>query len=68
MTFSSVFPAMTEWVPQELLPIMPPRVLWLWVAGSGPKRQMMALRFFAQPVQNDAGLHACCLGLRIEVD
>jgi hypothetical protein len=28
---------MTEWTPQELLPIIPPSVQWLWVAGSGPK-------------------------------
>ena len=34
---SSVLPAMTEWTPQELLPIMPPRVQRSWVAGSGAK-------------------------------
>ena len=33
---SAVSPAMTECVPQELLPIMPPSVQRLWVAGSGP--------------------------------
>ena len=27
----------SEWTPQELLPIIPPRVLWLWVEGSGAK-------------------------------
>jgi len=26
----------TEWVPQELFPIIPPSVAWSWVAGSGP--------------------------------
>jgi hypothetical protein len=36
-TFSTVFPAITECEPQELLPIMPPRVQRLCVAGSGPK-------------------------------
>src|ERR1700691_5459689 len=34
---SSVLPAMTECTPQELLPIMPPRVQRSWVAGSGAK-------------------------------
>jgi hypothetical protein len=33
---SAVTPAMIECVPQELLPIMPPSVQRLWVAGSGP--------------------------------
>src|SRR5699024_2907311 len=31
------FSAITEWMPQELFPNMPPRAQWLWVAGSGPK-------------------------------
>src|SRR3954470_12454488 len=30
-------PAICACIPQELLPSMPPRVQWLWVAGSGPK-------------------------------
>src|SRR6185437_1859055 len=34
---SAVTPAMIEWVPHELLPIMPPSVQRLCVAGSGPK-------------------------------
>ena len=34
---STVLPAITECAPQELLPIMPPSVQRLWVAGSGPK-------------------------------
>src|SRR5208283_5056357 len=29
-------PAICAWTPHELLPIMPPRVQYLWVAGSGP--------------------------------
>jgi hypothetical protein len=33
---SAVTPAMIECVPQELLPIIPPIVQRLWVAGSGP--------------------------------
>ena len=33
---STVLPDMIECTPQELLPIMPPKVQWLWVAGSGP--------------------------------
>ncbi len=35
--FSTVLPAITECAPQELLPIMPPSVQRLCVAGSGPK-------------------------------
>ena len=35
-TLSSVFPAMIECTPQELLPIMPPSVQQPCVAGSGP--------------------------------
>ena len=35
-TLSDVFPAITLWMPQELLPIMPPSVQWVCVAGSGP--------------------------------
>ena len=34
--FSTVLPAITECAPQELLPIMPPSVQRLCVAGSGP--------------------------------
>jgi hypothetical protein len=34
---SAVTPAMIECTPHELLPIMPPNVHRLWVAGSGPK-------------------------------
>jgi hypothetical protein len=36
-TLSTVVPPITECGPHELLPIMPPSVLWLWVAGSGAK-------------------------------
>ena len=35
--FSSTLPAICACMPQELLPIMPPSVLRLCVAGSGPK-------------------------------
>ena len=35
--FSTVLPAITECAPHELLPIMPPSVQRLCVAGSGPK-------------------------------
>ena len=34
---STVLPPMRAWTPHELLPIMPPRVQRLWVAGSGAK-------------------------------
>ena len=34
---STVLPPMRAWTPQELLPIMPPRVQREWVAGSGAK-------------------------------
>jgi hypothetical protein len=34
ITLSTVLPPITECVPQELLPIMPPRVHRSWVAGS----------------------------------
>ncbi|CAM5485426.1 hypothetical protein SGLAM104S_08801 [Streptomyces glaucescens] len=37
-TLSAVVPQATEWEPQELLPIIPPRVQRLCVDGSGPKR------------------------------
>ena len=30
-------PAITEWMPQELLPIMPPKVAYSWVEVSGAK-------------------------------
>ena len=35
-TLSTVLPASSECVPQELLPIIPPSVHRLWVDGSGP--------------------------------
>ena len=37
MTLSTVLPPITECTPQELLPIMPPSVLWVCVEGSGAK-------------------------------
>src|SRR5438128_112788 len=33
---------MTECTPQELLPIIPPSVQWVWVAGSGPNTRLCA--------------------------
>jgi hypothetical protein len=36
-TLSEVRPAITEWMPQELLPIMPPKVAHWWVEVSGAK-------------------------------
>jgi hypothetical protein len=39
-TWSEVRPVprpISEWTPQELLPIMPPSVLWVCVEGSGAK-------------------------------
>ncbi len=35
--------------------------------GVGAERQMMLLRFLAQPVEHNAGLNACCLGLWIKM-
>ena len=32
---STVLPAITEWTPHALLPIIPPSVQWLCVDGSG---------------------------------
>ncbi len=37
--FSSVLPAICACMPQELLPIIPPSVLWVCVAGSGPNHR-----------------------------
>ena len=36
---STTFPVRWAVAPQELLPIMPPSVQFMWVAGSGPKRR-----------------------------
>ena len=36
--------------------------------GVGAEGQLMAFCFLAQPVEHNAGLHARCLGLRIEID
>ena len=49
---------MTECVPQELLPIIPPSVQWLWVDGSGPKVRPCCLGRVAQVVEHAARLHA----------
>ncbi len=40
---STTLPVRWAVAPQELLPIMPPRVQWSWVAGSGPKRSPVSL-------------------------
>src|SRR5919201_7367 len=32
---STVLPPIREWAPQALFPIIPPKVQYLWVAGSG---------------------------------
>ena len=53
-TLSAVVPQATECEPQELLPIMPPRVQRLWVEGSGPKRQAVRGGGVPQLVQDDA--------------
>jgi hypothetical protein len=36
---STTLPVRWAVAPQELLPIMPPSVQFMWVAGSGPKRR-----------------------------
>src|SRR6202045_351306 len=42
-TLSTVRPAMMECTPQELLPIIPPRLQYSWVDGSGPKVRLNSL-------------------------
>ena len=47
---------------------MPPSVLRLCVAGSGPNVRPCSPAAFAQLVEHDAGLHARILLLRIHLD
>src|SRR5260221_2700578 len=42
-TLSTVRPAITEWPPQELFPIIPPRLQYSCVEGSGPKVRLNSL-------------------------
>ncbi len=51
ITLSLVLPAISEWVPHELFPSMPPNVQYSWVAGSGPYVRLYssaALRSWSQ--------------------
>src|SRR6266702_3097197 len=57
-TLSSVLPAITECTPQELLPIMPPRVQRSCVAGSGPKvRRCFSAALRGERCATAAGQH-----------
>ena len=55
---STVLPASSECVPQELLPIIPPSVQRLCVEGSGPNVSWCSSAAVAQRVEHDARLHA----------
>src|SRR5579862_3583209 len=44
----SVLPDIWACAPQELLPIMPPKQQWLWVAGSGPQVSKLLLSLRAR--------------------
>ena len=54
--FSSVLPAITECTPQELLPIMPPRVQRSWDGRIGPEGQMMFFGSVAEMIEHHSGL------------
>ena len=66
--FSSVFPAMTECTPQELLPTMPPRVQRLCEAGSGPKVRLCFSAAARKMVKNNPGLDTRDAAIRIKLD
>ena len=59
--------AITEWIPQELFPIIPPKVQWLCVAGSGPKMRSYSSSGRVEVIQYQAGLHPCSFLFRIDV-
>ena len=63
---SSVFPAMTECTPQELLPIMPPSDAAVVSGWVGAERQVMLLGGVAEVVKNDSGLHSGGTAARID--
>src|SRR5437879_4832918 len=41
----STLPDIWAWAPQELLPIIPPKQQWSWVAGSGPQLKRLLVSF-----------------------
>ena len=63
---STVLPAISAWTPHELLPIMPPSVQRLCVAGSGAKVRWCTSAASRSAIEHDAGLHARDLRRRIE--
>ena len=67
-TFSSVLPAVCACMPQELFPIIPPKVLRLWVAGSGPKVSSAFFGFIAQVVVDATGLDAGGFPFPVDLD
>ena len=68
MVRRSVNRAITECTPQELLPIIPPRVQWSCVDGSGPNVRPCSSAASAKPVEDDARLDARELAHRIDLE
>ena len=64
---STVLPPISACTPQELLPIIPPSVQRLCVAGSGAKVRSCFFGGVAQRVEHDAGLDAGELLRRVEL-
>ena len=65
----AMFLLSSEWLPQELLPSIPPIVQRLWVAGSGPKKSPACfLRLLAEMIQHTARLHMRQPPARVDVE
>ena len=59
----------SEWLPQELLPSMPPIVQRLCVAGSGPKNKpACCLGRFAEMIEHASRLNVAEPLLRVDID
>ena len=61
-------PKRTEWLPEELLPIMPPSVARLLVEVSAPNIRPCALRGLVEVVLDDPRLHARRSRLGIDLE